>query len=164
MTRTGRWIAALAAMTGVVALAGGLAWASSGKGWKDWGRHGPGYGALEMFDQFDRDGDGRVTRAEAEQFRNDRLAKFDADGDGNLSLEEYKALWMDAMQRMMVRAFQRHDADGDGRVTKDEFAGPIDRMFARLDRNGDGAVTREELMRRGHREERREHRRWGDDD
>jgi hypothetical protein len=67
-----------------------------------WGRHhGGGHhggGAMRLFEQFDANQDGRLTQAEIDQARQSRLAEFDQDGDGSLSLEEYQALWMDAMR------------------------------------------------------------------
>ena len=51
----------------------------------------------------------------------DRLAEFDADNDGSLTLEEYQALWLDAMRERMVDRFQAHDDDGDAIVTVEEF-------------------------------------------
>lgn len=163
MTRT-KWMAALAGTVGVVSVAGGLAWASSGDGWRDWDRPGPAYGMAETFDQFDRDDDSRITRSEAEQFRSERLARFDANGDGSLDLDEYRGLWIDAMQRAIVRAFQRHDVNGDGTVTAAEFARPIDLMFMHLDRDGNGVIEPDELRRRYRFEERRQYYRPDDDD
>jgi Ca2+-binding EF-hand superfamily protein len=111
------------------------------------GMHGHGgAGAMEMFDRFDQDGDGRVTAEEVTGQRTARLQEFDTNGDGTLSLEEYEALWADAMRERMVRGFQRHDRDGDGQVTAEEFERPFTRMADRLDRDGDGAVSREEVQ------------------
>jgi EF hand len=134
-----------------------------------WGRHhGGGHrgaGAILLFEQFDTNQDGRVTQAEIDQARQSRLAEFDQNGDGSLSLEEYQALWMDAMRERMVDRFQAHDDDGDAVITVEEFAEPYDRMVSRLDRNGDGALTPDELHRHGERGGRDgDHERDGDED
>src|SRR5918995_1082498 len=117
-----------------------------------WGRHhGGGHhggGAMRLFEQFDANQDGRLTQAEIDQARQSRLAEFDQDGDGSLSLEEYQALWMDAMRERMVDRFQSHDDDGDGLVTSEEFAEPFGRIVSRLDRNDDGELTADEMRRR----------------
>jgi Ca2+-binding EF-hand superfamily protein len=116
-----------------------------------WGRHGRGhhggFGA-GLFEAYDANGDSRLTQAEIDQVRQSRLSEFDRDGDGSLSLEEYQALWMDAMRERMVDRFQGHDDDGDGMVTSEEFAEPLDRMVSRLDDNDDGEVTMDEIRRR----------------
>ena len=79
--------------------------------------------------------------------RQSRLTEFDQDGDSSLSLEEYQALWMDAMRERMVDRFQSHDDDGDGMVTSEEFAEPFGRIVSRLDRNDDGELTDDEMRR-----------------
>jgi len=80
--------------------------------------------------------------------RQARLAEFDSDGDGSLTLEEYQALWLDAMRERMVDQFQAHDDDGDGRVTVEEFGERYSSLAQRLDRNDDGQVTQDDLRRR----------------
>ena len=121
------------------------------------GGRGPG-GKLRMLDlieTYDADGDGSVTQAEVDQHRADRLGEFDADGNGQLSLDEYQALWLDAMRARMVDQFQRHDDDGDGQVTVEEFGERSARMVMMRDRNEDGALNQDDLRRpRGERGER----------
>ena len=116
----------------------------------DSGRHGGPGGGFQAFEAFDANEDGKLTQAEVDQVRTQRLSEFDTDGDAQLTLQEYEALWMDAMRERMVDQFQRHDDDGDGIVTNEEFVGSYSRLVLRLDENGDGEVTREEL-RRGRR-------------
>jgi hypothetical protein len=62
-----------------------------------------------------------------------------------LSLDEYKALWTDAMNQHIVRSFQFHDPAGDAQVTLDEYSANFDKMFARVDRNGDGTIGADEF-------------------
>jgi Ca2+-binding EF-hand superfamily protein len=156
------------ALVAGIAAAGMLttaAWAGGGHRHGGMGHH-RGAQMFEMMDSFDTDGDGKLTQAEIDQARKDRLAKHDADKDGKLTLQEYEALWLEAMRERMVRQFQRHDRDGDAAVTAEEFVQTTGRLAARLDRNGDGVVDRED-QRRMHmhdddddrREDRRDERR-----
>lgn len=102
--------------------------------------HHRGAHMFEMLESFDTDGDSKLTQAEIDQARKDRLARHDADSDGRLTLQEYETLWLEAMRERMVRQFQRHDRDGDAAVTAEEFVRSTGRLAARLDRNGDGVV------------------------
>jgi Ca2+-binding EF-hand superfamily protein len=131
----------------------GLADGKGGRGYHGAGHHGggPGWhsGRMErLFEQFDTNQDGVVTQVEIDEVRSSRLAEFDADGDGSLTLEEYQALWLDAMRERMVDQFQAHDDDGDGLVTVEEFGERYDSMVGRLDRNDDGEITQDDLRRR----------------
>jgi Ca2+-binding EF-hand superfamily protein len=129
----------------------------AGGGYRGHGHHGSA--GQSLFDSFDANQDGTLTQAEVDQTRQAKLAEFDRDGNGSLNLEEYQALWMDAMRERMVDRFQGHDDDGDGMVTAEEFGNDYSRIISRLDRDGDGEVTMEELRQRG---ERRHHDRGGD--
>ena len=152
MTRTTR----LLVTTGALALGGAaLAGASLADG--GWGRHhGGGWGqhgaaGERLFETFDANQDGTLTQAEVDQARQAQLAEFDADGNGSLDLEEYQALWLDAMRERMVDQFQAHDDDGDGMVTAEEFGERFGAIVSRLDADDDGQVTMDELRERGMR-------------
>lgn len=112
------------------------------------GRHRGMGRMLRMMEHFDGDGDGRISQAEIDTARRERLAEFDRDGNGTLSLEEYEALWLDAMRTRMVRGFQRHDRDGDGAVTPDEFTRRFSHTVLRFDRNGDEVLDRSDWEHR----------------
>jgi Ca2+-binding EF-hand superfamily protein len=153
MTRTTRLLLA----TGAIAL-GAAAFAGASLADRGWGRHhggwghhggaGPGAPGERLFEAFDANQDGTLTQAEVDQARQAKLAEFDADGDGSLNLEEYQALWLDAMRERMVDQFQDHDDDGDGLVTVEEFGERFSRIIIRLDVDGDGEVTMEEMRER----------------
>lgn len=109
-------------------------------------RHGARF--YRLLDRFDANQDGKVTQAEIDQARQDRLKRFDSDGDGVLTLAEYEALWLDAMRERMVNRFQDHDADGDGKVTQAEFGRRFSRMVERMDRNDDGVIDKSDRRHR----------------
>ena len=150
MTKTKRYLLATGALALGAAAFAGATLADGGWGrHHGWGHHGAR--GMAFFERFDANGDGRLTQAEIDEVRQSRLAEFDQDGDGSLTLEEYQALWLDAMRERMVDRFQAHDDDGDGMVTAEEFGEPFDRMVLRLDANDDGEVTLDEMRRRGER-------------
>jgi hypothetical protein len=101
-----------------------------------------------LLESFDSNKDGKLTQAEVDQACRDRFAQFDTDTDGTLTLQEYQALWLDAMHRRMVAQFQSLDDDGDAAVTTEEFIAPFGQVVRRLDRNDDGEISRDEFWQR----------------
>jgi Ca2+-binding EF-hand superfamily protein len=94
-----------------------------------------------LLETYDANGDGGVTQEEIDSVRAARLSEFDTDQDSQLNLEEYQALWLDAMRERMVDQFQRHDDDGDGVVTAEEFGQDLANIVDRRDRNDDGVLN-----------------------
>lgn len=112
------------------------------------GHHGGRHRGARLFERFDRNDDGRLTQAEVDQARGDRFTQFDADKDGKLTLQEYQALWLNAVRNRMVDRFQSLDDDGDAAVTSEEFLAPFGKVVSRLDRDDNGELTQDEMRRR----------------
>lgn len=104
-----------------------------------------------MLEIYDRDGDGRIDRAEFEQVRQEMFAAADRAGKGRLDFADYLGEFEDrldrraasvreaAAQQARVR-FNALDTDRDGRMTFAEYQVSGKRLFDRADSNGDGVV------------------------
>ncbi|TKD13879.1 histidine kinase [Rhodobacter capsulatus] len=103
------------------------------------------------FKAFDKDGDGKLTRAEVQAGRAERVKGIDTDGDGLLSAEEMIAADL-TLEKTRIEArikdrIAAQDADGDGKLSAAEMMvppGPA-RLFDRIDADNDGTVTEAEL-------------------
>lgn len=124
-------------------------------------QQGDGVPGLHFIENWDDDGDGQVTLAEATQRRDDIFFMFDNDDNSVLDAAEYDVFDQTRADDMAVNghgmgpadegmARQVADADGNGEVTKDEFLSVTPAWFARMDRNGDGVITTDDFgPRRG---------------
>jgi len=139
-------------------------WTGHGGGMHGGMQGGPMQMMDKMFDKFDVNKDGAVSKAEIAQVRKAELAKYDADKDGKLSLNEFQNLWLEMARERMVDHFQRLDNNGDAVVTEDEVASPMDRMMSFMDQNGDGKLTKKELLSLGHHKGGASMRHHGNDD
>lgn len=99
-------------------------------------------------ERLDLDGDGYISRDEADAFRGGRFEEMDLDGDGTVSRGELMERIRRRMEDEFGRRFDGLDRNRDGRIDRGEYRSH-DSSFDRLDRDGDGMISLEELRRGG---------------
>lgn len=117
-------------------------------GWRRGGKRRKMRRMRAMMNNYDVNGDQKLTFDELESGRKQQIEKFDRDNNGGISLQEFAPLWAELRRQRIIRTFQRMDRDGDGKITEEEFVKPAMRFARRLDRNGDGALSREDRRRK----------------
>jgi len=138
--------------------------ASAADGARQQRDHAPQRG--EMFKRLDKDGDGRLSRAElpTNDRAQQRFEAMDADKDGYVTQDEAKAAREARRAEGKARMEQRlreADIDGDGQYSLAEVQAKMPRMaerFNELDADKNGYLTREE-MRAGAKQRHQELRR-----
>ncbi|WP_022702687.1 calcium-binding protein [Pseudorhodobacter ferrugineus] len=134
-------------LTTAITLTAGLALAQQGT---------PGAYFIE---QWDMDGNGEVTLAEAEEKRTEVFVMFDKAEDGVLDATDWAAIAEHLaaetgekgpaagmghgpgkfIHDSMTQTY--NDANSDGTVTLDEFVAATKTVFTQIDRDGDGRMT-----------------------
>ncbi len=124
------------------------------------GRPGEGQGrggmpsAEQIFQRFDANSDGKLTKDELPQQAADRIMRADTNGDGAVTKEELEEVRkrLGGGQRGGGRGmpnpeelFKRLDANGDGKLSKDELPERFGQRIMQADANKDGTVTKEEF-------------------
>jgi hypothetical protein len=97
-------------------------------------------GGLDRLVAMDANGDGAITRAEAEAARTAQFNRLDTDHDGYLSQAERAAA--PGGGRMLN---QLPDGDSDGRISRTEMMAAPYRGFDRLDADGNGTLSAQEI-------------------
>lgn len=112
-------------------------------------------GRAPVFAALDKDGDGSVSRAEAEASVQAMFSEADGDADGFVTQDEMRAFNQArraaAAERMRERRgaaaqkrWQKVDADGNDRLDMDEFLSARMEWFSAADADGDGVITSDE--------------------
>jgi Ca2+-binding EF-hand superfamily protein len=120
---------------------------------------GPGRAAAiaaHMFERMDTNGDGQVTRQEADDAGKRLFDKFDRNADGAVTRDEAEAGARALRQEELAARFKQLDENGDGKLSGPESQMPP-QAFLKLDTNKDHALSLEEFqirpdMRSEHRE------------
>lgn len=125
-----------------------------GRGGPDGERGGHGFGPgdrgammLGLFERFDIDNDGKITREEFDKVRGDLYAKADPNGAGSFDLTGFGAIFAEMGSPRLVRMFQQLDANGDLAITAEENSAHTADMIQRLDANNDGVVTKADFKK-----------------
>lgn len=129
MKRNAKLLAAVMSV-GLVSTAAGMAVAKAG------GEDDRADRIERMFERFDADGDGTITRDEAANAPS-RFQRADTDGDGGLSVDEMKAAAVERAEKRAERMHERLDANDDGMVDEAEMKAArkamADRRHARFE-------------------------------
>lgn len=104
--------------------------------------------AGELIQRFDRDGDGRISRSEAEAYRGESFGVIDLNGDGAISRSEMLEHVQRRIEQSLDNRFQSLDVNRNGTIDLNEYESRQDRRFNAMDLNGDGVISDEELRKR----------------
>jgi len=111
----------------------------------------PSYSGEQMhtylFDKFDDDEDGLITKTEYMEFIDERFIKMDTDRNGTTTKEDlYNSRFYTFLPELAEAVFRDSDTDMDGHITKEEMTKAEEARFTKMDRNGDGLLDKEEFI------------------
>lgn len=119
------------------------------------------HGRHDLFKLWDTNGDGQITRDEAQAaaaaMAAKRFDKLDLNKDGVLTREEVQQAWQARraeFKQKFEAKFKAADTNGDGGLSKAETTAAFPRLarhFDQLDLNHDGILTLDELQAARHR-------------
>lgn len=101
---------------------------------------------------FDKDGDGRTSRAEYRTGLVSESMKFDRNGDGRVTMQELPAFArIPGLRGPVEKIFRSNDPSGDGALSRDELTARAEVRFSELDTDRDGFLDAGEIKagRRG---------------
>ncbi len=103
----------------------------------------------ELFEEIDEDGNGLISRQEAqgEPALVDSWSQYDEDGDGSLNSQEFgQFAQTTAGQEAVARAEERRGATEEMPATRHQEQAVEDDLVGQLDRNADGVISEDEAQ------------------
>jgi Ca2+-binding EF-hand superfamily protein len=101
--------------------------------------------ADDWLKQFDKDKDGKVSKAEYPERMARMFDAYDADKDGFVTKEEYHGYLAGVLRLPPEETIKHFDKNNDGKISKEEASGAIEQGFDRIDSDNDGQLTKDEI-------------------
>ena len=99
-----------------------------------------------LFNKFDTNEDGLITKEEYMEFIDERFDKMDTDGNGTITKEDlYDSRFYTFLPELAEAVFRDSDLDSSDTITREEMLRAEDARFDMMDVNKDGKLTRQEF-------------------
>ena len=99
-----------------------------------------------LFNKFDANEDGVITKEEYMEFIDERFDKMDTDGNGTITREDlYDSRFYTFLPELAEAVFRDSDLDKSDTITRNEMIKAEEVRFNMMDVNKDGKLTKDEF-------------------
>ena len=100
-----------------------------------------------LFNKFDANEDGVITKEEYMEFIDARFDKMDSDGNGTITKEDlYDSRFYTFLPELAQAVFRDSDLDQSDTITRDEMLKAEEARFKMMDTDDDGKLTPDEFV------------------
>jgi len=100
-----------------------------------------------LFNKFDANEDGVITKAEYMEFIDERFDKMDTNGNGTITKEDlYDSRFYTFLPELAEAVFRDSDLDKSGTITRDEMIKAEEMRFKMMDKDANNSLNKNEFI------------------
>ena len=100
-----------------------------------------------LFNKFDANEDGVITKAEYMEFIDERFDKMDTDDNGTITKEDlYNSRFYTFLPELAEAVFRDSDLDQSGTISREEMLKAEEARFKMMDKDDDVQLTKDEFI------------------